>query len=76
MLIGVTGFEPNAEFVASKDGSCNCDFCQGFRAARALQRLSPDCLELATNDTDFRQAIQAWQRLDAAAKAAIAANLD
>jgi hypothetical protein len=48
------GIEPASDFNASADFTCTCEFCQGWRAANALQNVDASCLDLAQFDADLR----------------------
>ena len=65
------GFEPVAEFAATADGDCLCDFCQGWRAANALQTGGCKSPDLASLDSDLRRVISAWDGLPDAIRRAI-----
>jgi len=66
-----TGFEPVGDFDGSDNSDCGCDFCQGYRAARALHSGRSNCLDVASPDTDLQQVIGAWDGLPEAIRKAI-----
>jgi hypothetical protein len=67
------GFEPTCNSTATDDGLCRCEFCQGYRAARALYVGSPNCPGLASFDTDLQQVIATWDGLPDAIRKAVTA---
>jgi hypothetical protein len=67
------GIEPASDFDVSADADCTCDFCQGWRAAMALQNEGSNCLDLAQLDADLQQVISAWDRLPQAIRKAVTA---
>jgi hypothetical protein len=73
MPIGATGFEPGVDFDASAYDTCDCEFCQGYRAANALHSGHSNCLDVASLDADLRRVIAAWARLPEAIRNAVVA---
>ena len=57
------GFEPYGEFAAIADDDCPCDFCQGWRAALALQTDGSDSRNLSSLDTDLQGVVATWEGL-------------
>lgn len=68
-----TGFKPSAEFDATGNYDCPCDFCQGFRAARALHADGSGSLDLELLDADLQRVIHTRNGLPAAISKAIVA---
>jgi len=68
-----TEFEPAGDFDVTADWECPCDFCQGWRAANALQTDGSNCLDLASSDGDLEQVIAAWGELPVVMRRAIMA---
>jgi hypothetical protein len=69
-VVGATGFEPVSEIDATTNGSCGCEFCQGYRAANALHSRHSNCLDVALLDADLQRVIAAWDGLPAAIRRA------
>ncbi|HEX3659755.1 MAG TPA: hypothetical protein VHV55_28480 [Pirellulales bacterium] len=67
------GFEPGGEIDATDTRDCGCEFCQGYRAARALQTGRSNCVDLALLDAELQQLISAWSRLSIRIRRAIMA---
>jgi hypothetical protein len=67
------GFEPTRNFDVTDDGVCDCEFCQGYRAARALHVGSLNCPALASLDADLHHVIAAWGTLPEAIRRAVMA---
>ena len=71
VLVGATGFEAADKIDATTNDDCPCDFCQGWRAAIALQSRGSNCLDVARLDADLQRMISAWGRLPEAIRRAI-----
>jgi hypothetical protein len=67
------GIEPAIDSFLSLNADCGCDFCQGWRAANALQMGGPVCLLLTSVDADLQRVIEAWDELPAAMRRAVLA---
>jgi hypothetical protein len=67
------GFEPVGNFDATTDGHCTCDFCQGWRAANALQNDGSMCRDLALIGSDLQQVIAVWSKIPVVMQRAIMA---
>jgi hypothetical protein len=67
------GLEPGEDSVVTADYDCGCDFCQGWRAALALQVIVGDCLDLASIDADLQRMVLAWSGLPEAIRRAVTA---
>jgi hypothetical protein len=67
------GIEPVGGFDETDNCDCGCDFCRGFRAARALHSWRPEWLELASLDADLQRLVAAWGALSKAMRAAVMA---
>jgi hypothetical protein len=67
------GFEPDGDFDATTDGDRRCDFCQGWRAASALQTDGSDRCNLSSFSSDLQQIVAAWETLPTAIRKAILA---
>src|SRR5580700_2830523 len=65
------GLEPFGESDVTRDSTCTCDFCQGWRAANALQNDGSKCPDLAQIDADLQRVISAWDGLPEAIRRAI-----
>jgi hypothetical protein len=65
--------KPESSFDGSDNGHCDCDFCLGWRAARALQNGYANCRNVVSLGPDLQRLIAAWDGLpEAIRKAAIA----
>ena len=69
------GIEPASDFAVSPNGDCLCDFCEGWRAALALQNDGSSWLDLTQLDADLQRMISAWDMLPDAIKRAIFATV-
>lgn len=65
------GFEPGVNRDVSVDDSCDCDFCQGYRAALALHARSVNCRSGSLIDADLQQIMERWSRLPTTIQEAI-----
>lgn len=65
------GFEPDGDFDVTADGDCPCDFCQGWRAALALQNDVTSCRDVALADADLQHVVWTWNALPMAIRLAI-----
>ncbi len=68
-----TGVESTSDFDAIDDGECGCEFCQGFRAARALHSGRSSWHDLALLDAGLQRIIAAWGSLPKNIRAAMMA---
>jgi len=57
------GFEPDGDFDVTADGDCPCDFCQGWRAALALQNDGSESRNLSSLDADLQPVVATWEGL-------------
>jgi hypothetical protein len=71
--VGATGFEPVGDFDGSGNAACACEFCQGYRAARALHSGRFNCLNVASLDPDLQRVITAWDALPEAMRTVVIA---
>lgn len=67
----VAGFEPVADFDATADGDCTCDFCQGWCAAKALQDGGSNRLDATSFDADLQRVVSIWGGLPDAIRRAV-----
>ena len=67
------GFEPTRNLDGTDDDVCGCEFCQGYRAARALYFGRSNCLDVASLDADLREVVAAWDGLPEALRRAVMA---
>jgi hypothetical protein len=67
------GIEPANDFAVSLNADCVCDFCQGWRAANALQTGGFNCHIVAPDDADLQRVISAWHGLPEAIRRAVLA---
>jgi integrase len=67
------GFEPDGDCAVTADGDCPCDFCQGWRAALALQNDGSEWRHVASFDSDLQRVVLAWDAIPAAIRCAIIA---
>ena len=67
------GIEPASEFAVSPNADCICEFCEGWRAAIALQSGGTTCLDLTAADADLQRVVSAWPSLPDAIKRAVLA---
>jgi hypothetical protein len=68
--------EPASRDDLSADGECTCEFCQGWRAANALQNDYSKCLDAAVLDAGLQRVISAWDSLPEAIRRAIFAMVE
>jgi hypothetical protein len=67
------GIEPASDSDASAESLCSCEFCQGYRAARALHSDRSNCLDVASLDHDLQEVIAVWGKLPKRIRATIMA---
>ncbi|MGB7732649.1 MAG: hypothetical protein WBL72_03055 [Thermoguttaceae bacterium] len=63
LQVGATGFEAADKIAVTADEDWSCEFCQGWRAANALQRGGSECLDVTQLDADLRRVISVWAGL-------------
>ena len=65
--------QPTGEFDATASRTCTCDFCQGWRAANALQTAGSRSPDVASLDSDLELVTAVWGDLPVAIRQAILA---
>jgi hypothetical protein len=65
--------KPESSFEVTDSGHCDCEFCQGWRAARALQNGHTNCHNVASLGPDLQRLIAAWDGLPEAIRKAATA---
>jgi hypothetical protein len=71
--VEAAGIEPSADFDVTANCVCDCENCQGCRAANALHFWCFKCRFLASLDADLQCLFARWDQLDEFAREAIAA---
>jgi hypothetical protein len=71
----VAGIEPASGFDVTADSDCTCDFCDGWRAALALQSSDSGSLATAPHDANLQRVISAWTVLPEAIRRAVLAMI-
>jgi len=59
----VAGIEPVGDIDATTGGICDCEFCEGYRAAMTLHSGRSNWLDVAFLDADLQRIIAAWNKL-------------
>jgi hypothetical protein len=65
------GETPEAISTVNRESECTCDFCEGWRAALALQSACSNCPSVATSDAGLQRVIAAWDGLPESIRRAI-----